>query len=416
MKRKAMVLAVGAALAAPSAYAQYKSPAGSSWEFYAKFYPELTLTSGGGATPVGTQVSTLSATPTGQGAIIKRWEMQISNTYLGFRGNKDLGGGLKAIAQLEQTVQIDEGNQGASFASRDSFAGLSSDSWGTIRLGNMDTPFKKYGDVTGFLGISSGNLVSPNNVMRRVSNSGASGFNLRRANAVDYATKEFGGVQVGVQYSIGNPTESGAGNAGINPSANRNPHVISLGVKWEQGPFYVALAGEKHYDLFGGSGLTGGGSVAATNAANPAVNSEDTAIQATSVFKLGVHTIEFDVISKQYKEKGQQAVNGFQEYKNLAYEVVLESRWTNQWRTSLAYIKANAGSCSIIGGASCSTSGMEGTQMNAGVAYFFDPSVYLFLIYSRLLNGESARYNNSQQSPAVGEDITQTALGLTYIF
>ena len=144
--------------------------------------------------------------------------------------------------------------------------------------------------------------------------------------------------------------------------------------------------------------------------------SEDTAVQATGVWKIGVHALEFDVIQKQYKEKGQQVNNGFQEYKNLAYEVVLESRWTNQWRTTFAYIRANAGSCSIIGGASCSTSGMDAKQLNAGVAYFFDPSVYLFLIYSRLLNGESARYNNSQQSPAVGEDITQTALGLTYIF
>jgi len=41
----------------------------------------------------------------------------------------------------------------------------------------MDTPFKKYGDTVGFLGVSSGNFVSPNKLMRQVSNSSPSGFN-----------------------------------------------------------------------------------------------------------------------------------------------------------------------------------------------------------------------------------------------
>src|SRR5262245_43095866 len=258
LNRKAMVVAVGAALATPSALAQYTSPAGSAWELYGKFYPEMTLASGGGATSVGESVATLAAAPVGRGGIIHRWEMQISNSYIGFRANKDLGGGYKAIAQLEQTVPIDEGLTQANsagniptFANRDSFAGLSA-GWGTVRLGNMDTPFKKYGDVTGFLGISSGNFVSPNNVMRRVSNSAGSGFNLRRPNAIDYASPTMGGAQLGVQYSIGNPTEAGGAQAGagtatgrgaIDPAQNRDPRVISVAVKWEQGPFYVALAG-----------------------------------------------------------------------------------------------------------------------------------------------------------------------------
>src|SRR5258706_10885596 len=54
LNRKAMVLAVGAALAAPSAYAQIKSPAGTDWEFYGKFYPEETHLHGDGATAPGT--------------------------------------------------------------------------------------------------------------------------------------------------------------------------------------------------------------------------------------------------------------------------------------------------------------------------------------------------------------------------
>jgi len=82
-----------------------------------------------------------------------------------------------------------------------------------------------------------------------------------------------------VQYSIGNPTE-----ASINPAANRNPRVVSMGVQVRAGPFYPR-GGERHFDLFGGSGLLS--AVAPTtattpNTANATVNSKDTAVQLTA--------------------------------------------------------------------------------------------------------------------------------------
>src|SRR6266704_2062293 len=169
LNRKAMALAVGAALAAPAAYSQTSD----KWEIYGKFYPELTHSSGTGASS-GASSSTLGTAPAGTNAIISRWEMQVNNTYIGFRGQKDLGRGLKAIGQLEQSISLDEGTTTAntttgiapSFGNRDSFVGLET-GWGTVRLGNMDTPFKRYGDTLGFLGVGSGNFVSPNNVIRR---------------------------------------------------------------------------------------------------------------------------------------------------------------------------------------------------------------------------------------------------------
>jgi len=420
LNRKAMALAVGAALAAPAAYSQTSD----KWEIYGKFYPEFTHASGTGASS-GASSSTLGTAPAGTNATISRWEMQVNNTYIGFRGERTIGRGLKAIGQLETSVPLDEGQVAAgsntlinTFGNRDSFAGLAGD-WGTVRLGNMDTPFKKYGDTVGFLGVSSGNFVSPNNVMRRSGGGGsssASSFNLRRANAIDFASPTFGGVQVGVQYSIGNPTEAGVGaaapaNAGIN-GTSRFPRVVSLGVKWEQGPIYLAAATETHFDLFGGSATAGG---AGSNAANLAVNSKDTAVQLTAVYKIGVHSIEADVNAKRYREPGATAVNAFGEYKNNAYEVVWEARWTTQWRTALSYIKATAGSCSVVS-AGCSTTGLDGTQLSAGVSYFLDPSTYLFGLFSRLTNGSAARFSNSTQTPNAGEDITQGAFGIAYSF
>ncbi len=421
LNRKAMVLAVGAALAAPGAYAQVKSPAGTDWEFYGKFYPELTHMHGDGATaPSATGLSTLVGA-LGGNAIIPRWEMQVSNTYLGFRGSKDIGRGSKAIWQLEQQVNIDEGNTTTSFANRNSFAGLTGNAWGTVRLGNMDTPYKEYGNILGFLGVNSGNFVSQSNVLQKsgFGTNSASSFNLRRANAIDFTSPTIpGGVQAKVQYSMGNPTETG-----ITVSGNRFPRVVSWGVKWEQGPWFAAFAQEAHFDLFGGScnaattqsganACTGG---ARTNFSDPSVNSKDVANQVAVVYKIGNHSIEADFVQKHYKEDNVSVTGRFQDYKNNAYMLILESRWSPAWRTSVHYIKSSAGSCTLLNTA-CTTDGLEGHQIDVGVAYYMDPSVYIFVLASKLTNGPAARYNSSSQTPNPGEDITQGAVGLAYTF
>jgi len=59
---------------------------------------------------------------------------------------------------------------------------------------------------------------------------------------------------------------------------------------------------------------------------------------------------------KKYEENGGTQTNNFQQYHNKRVRVVFESRWTNQWRTTLAYIKATAGNCTGSN-ASCDTKG-----------------------------------------------------------
>ena len=429
LNRKAMV---GAALAAPGAYAQIKSPAGTDWEFYGKFYPELAHTSSEGATAPGTTGLFTFVSPLGAGgiapgnpnAIVHKWEMLISNTYLGFRGSRDVGGGSKAIWQLEQTVQIDEGNTGASFANRDSFAGVANDAWGTIRLGNMDTPFKKGGNVLGFLGVNSGNFVSGPNVLQKGSfgASSSSSFNLRRANAVDFTSPTIlGGLQTSVQYSLGNPTE-----AGTTVTPARNPRVASWSVKWEQGPLLAAFSQESHFDLFGGSlnvpaAQSNNSVTAGVTTTDPAVHSKDTANQVAVVYKMGIHSFEADVASKKYSESNVTPTAGgkFVEFKTVAYSLIWEARWSGAWRTALNYGKGSAGSCkvAILSNASCSTNGLEGNQISVGAAYFLDPSTYLFLLANKMTNGASSQYNSSaNQKPNPGEDITSAALGLAYTF
>jgi predicted porin len=417
LSRKAMVLAVGAALASPAAYAQVKSKAGSEWEFYGKFYPEWTHQSGDGAT-VGTGVSSFSPNnATGANAVISRWEMQVSNSYIGFRGKKDLGGQLKAIWQLETAVAIDNPDVGDPLANRNSFAGLEG-SFGTVRLGNMDTPLKEAVEDVKFLSVSSGNFVSSSNIMRKIGLRGGGSFNLRPANAINFSSPEFfGGLSYDVQYSVGNRQEAGVTGADQAISKDRHIHLVSMALKWEKGPLYLALAHEVHFDYFGGSGDA---LAAQKNDADIEVHSKDTATALSAKYKLGAHEFGVDFNMKKYSEDPESsstAVAGrFVEYKNTAVGATWLATWSPQWRTALFYGKASKGDCKLFN-ASCTTTGLEGSMVAAGVAYYLDPSFYLFGLYSVLNNGAGARYENLESGRGnPGEDITQGAIGLAYTF
>jgi len=450
LSRKAMVLAVGAALAAPGAHAQITSKAGSEWEFYGKFWPEYARVNGANPTAndnatrdglttlnnTGAANARPATSNSGASNLVNRGEMLVGNSYIGFRGGKSLGGGMKAIWQVEQTVPIDEGVDGT-LATRDSFLGIEA-GWGTLRLGFMDTPFKKAGDVVGFLGVSSGNFVQTNPVLRQVGFAQGSGgpnraarFHERRPNAIDFASPVyFGGLQYLMQYSTGNPSETS-----ITADPPRNPRFVSQALKWESGPWYFAAMQETHFDMFGGSSqfraqrdasvdpVTGAIvpvrlASSLRNSEDPNVNSKDTAAQVTAMYKFGGHTLEADYIVKKYTENGNNSgITGrFMEYKNKAWMVAWEARWSSQIRTAATYVKADAGSCKLFN-ANCTTAGLEGKQLSLGGSYYIDPNAYLFAIYSKIDNGPSARYDNvSNGAPATGEDVTQYAIGLAYTF
>src|SRR5690349_16344877 len=105
MQKKALILAVSAALVMPVAMAQKKGGGGdkpesdSVVELYGKVYPELVFPSSSGATDAGRALCTICGTAEGENAIIKKTEMESSNSRFGLRGHERLGGGMKAIWQ-----------------------------------------------------------------------------------------------------------------------------------------------------------------------------------------------------------------------------------------------------------------------------------------------------------------------------
>src|SRR5207237_7288535 len=168
MKRNAVAVAVGALFIAPAAQAQivFGNDTIGTVQFYGKLYPEVISAKSSGATGTGDSVSTLASAPTGTTAG-SRIAVDSQNSYLGFRGERKLGNtGFKGIWQIEQSVELD-GAVGGVFSNRNTFLGLAG-GFGTVKLGNMDTIYKEYGQVEEIFDLTSGNFISPSNVLSQI--------------------------------------------------------------------------------------------------------------------------------------------------------------------------------------------------------------------------------------------------------
>jgi predicted porin len=82
-----------------------------------------------------------------------------------------------------------------------------------------------------------------------------------------------------------------------------------------------------------------------------------------------------------------------------------------------SYGQASAGSCRLSLGA-CSTAGLEGKMFNIGAGYSLSKRTLLYTVYSRMNNGNAARYSNTVQAdnPVAGQDISQFAVGVSHSF
>ena len=396
-KKLLAVLVAGACGAPLLASAQDASPI----TVYGRLYPQFTVISSSGATSANGPRNTLSGAP-GAVELSSHNEVQSSNSRLGFRGKENLGGGLEAFFQIESTVPIDAG--GGTFATRDSFVGIRG-GFGSVKLGNMDTVYKNYGDTLSFLGVSSGNFVSNSNIIAKLGfgTSSSGSFHLRRNNSVVYDSPTLGDVEFSVGYS---PDEV------KDPSRNRD--VISMGARYggKKSPFFIAIGYEIHNDLFGGSRNV---PTALSNFTNLGASSKDKSVRLTGSYTFGNTTVEANYATMEYKETGGLA-GRFSSYKHNAYNLAL-AHSLGKWEFAAAFAQSRAGNCSLVGGAFCSTAGLQGSQVSVGSRYNFSKRSSMFAMYAKVNNGFAARYSNlANGDPSSGSDITQFAVGVQHAF
>jgi predicted porin len=156
-------------------------------------------------------------------------DLQFSSnaSRIGFKGSEDLGGGLKAIWQIESGVNLDE--QNGTWASRNSFVGLAG-GFGTVLLGNHDTPFKLVGRSVDLFGDT---LADSRNIL---GGAGTDSSDMRADNVLVYMSPSFSGLMVTAAYST-DPV-SLATNAADRDATD----VWSVNATYTNGPLFLGAA------------------------------------------------------------------------------------------------------------------------------------------------------------------------------
>ncbi|MFC3151129.1 porin [Litoribrevibacter euphylliae] len=162
------------------------------------------------------------------------WELESHASRLGFKGDAELDYGLSAIYQLEYEISPDQEDGGSSddvFKQRDIFVGLKG-SFGTFKVGNMDTPLKKaQGKVDLFSDVVDMNIL-------------LDGEN-RQDNALRYTSPKFADMfTIDTMIEVGDGATDEDGNERDGLTEGTSIALIAGDKKYKAQPFYAALAYE----------------------------------------------------------------------------------------------------------------------------------------------------------------------------
>jgi predicted porin len=195
MNKKLLIAAVGAALVAGPMLAAHAAPT-----VYGKFNVGIAAVDNGNSA----DGDTLGVTD--------------DSSRLGVKGDEDLGGGLKAVYQMELLYDVDQ-NTGVN-PGRSVYVGLQG-SWGQVRVGHYQTYYKAIQFPAEIMGDSIADFTG----------NGWSGDG-RIPNAIGYRSPNWSGFVFGVESSRG---ETGT-------ATETNPTTIAASFK--SGPFYIGVGHE----------------------------------------------------------------------------------------------------------------------------------------------------------------------------
>ena len=154
----------------------------------------------------------------------------LSPTYFGLRGVEDLGGGLKAIFDLESGFDLNNGrlaNNGSLFG-RKAYVGLQSDQYGALTLGRQFDSVVDYLGPESAAGQNYGVLLAGH----PYNNDNVAGmFSL--SNTIKYTSANWAGLQFGGTYGFSNSSEF-ANNRSWSAGVSYNNGPLSLGAGYLQ--------------------------------------------------------------------------------------------------------------------------------------------------------------------------------------
>jgi len=158
------------------------------------------------------------------------WQMQsgyAQGSRWGLKGTEDLGGGLKAVFQLENGFDLNTGrlNQGGRMFGRQAYVGLQSQEFGRVTFG------RQYDSVVDFLAPTTANGNWAGYLFSHPLDNDNTDNSFRINNSVKYTSRNYGGFSFGGLYGFSNQAGGFADN-----------RTYSVGAQYVGGPVTIAAA------------------------------------------------------------------------------------------------------------------------------------------------------------------------------
>jgi predicted porin len=306
-------------------------------------------------------------------------------SVLGFRGSEDLGGGLKAIFQIEGTLAPDTG--AGSPAARDTRIGLEGPA-GTLFAGNWVTPYNGatagldpwYPTTAGYMSIMG------NGAAATVSNtSDTASFDRRQQNSVHYWTPSWRGLQLRVAHGLSEER----------PAGGAKPSLTSAAAIYEQGPWYAAATYERHH-AYQGTGLNDGGA------------------KLAAAYRFGGTRVALAAERLKYETAAGTLA------RDAVYLSVTHQIGPHGWKLGVAHAGDGSGGAPDGTRVGMVRKGEDtgATHYTAGYDYTFSRRSSVFAYYTHLANqrGGVADFAINGMTPSAGATLKGVALGVRHAF
>lgn len=354
--------------------------------------------------------------------VVGKSRVTSNSSYIGFKGQEELGGSLKAIWQIEQAIDIDDGGGAAAngFATRDSFIGLSSAQAGTVVMGRLTTPTRAVaskldvfpgqagiGADTAILG-NTGVVANPSATSTTKAGGGSLAFDARKQNALGVVTPTIAGMNVSVAY-IANEGRTAAGT---------DPWGWGAGLTGNWGPVTAMFAYEEHRNTNGLNGNDLSGTATANGGA--ARGSLDTDYRIGLGFSQSGLTVNAIYEMLELRAGNANALNG------KVTELARDAFWIGgkyamgNHEVRLAYamaMKADA----TVNFTNSEVADSEAQQISVGYGYNFSKRTQVYGVYSTVDNKAGATYDfgpgkSQVKSFGAGADPEGFAIGVRHLF
>ncbi|MEN9456969.1 MAG: hypothetical protein RL210_2488 [Pseudomonadota bacterium] len=386
MNKKLIAVAVAGVLAAPAVMAD------NSVTIY-------------GVADVGLeQVEAKGATAGAASDVAGKSRVTSNSSYIGFKGQEELGGGLKAIWQIEQAIDIDDGGGASSngFATRDSFVGLSSAAAGKVIMGRITTPTRnvasKLDVFPGQTGIGADTAILGNT--GQANKQGDLAFDTRKQNSVGFESAKIAGMTLSAAY-IANESRTNS----------NNPWGWGAGLTGGWGPVTAMFAYEEHR---GADGLNGNNMTAASAHGSLDTNYRigvgfiQSGLTVNAIYEMmelrgGNATAMGAGVTELSRDAfwiGGKYAMGQHEFR-LAYAMALAADQTKDFETT-------------------EVKDSEAQQISVGYGYNFTKRTQVYGVYSTVENDAGAAFDfgpsKSKTNAAAGADPEGFSIGVRHLF